>query len=303
MKRNQQADIDYLYIPSSDYSHPTGIEPVCSARRVSVLSRRYIIATLLIAIAAVTISTLMLEIRHRREKRLAELLQRHGGIVFVTNRLPRSLDSWLGPSCPKWLFHAECVSANDRSFSDDDMAIVSQMTTVRQLDLERTSVTDSGLLGIAGLPLLEDLIFSETPIDGSGLRAIPKTSHIALIILSETRVNDAGVAHILACNKLRALYLNDTLVTDDCLRYICRMSNLEELSLAGTAVKGTGFRDCKDLKHLRYLSLDRTKITDVELQYLVGLAGLTGLSLEDTAVTDEAIDLFRTERPDVDVGR
>jgi Leucine-rich repeat (LRR) protein len=100
--------------------------------------------------------------------------------------------------------------------TDDDMASLKQLTSLRVVWLEANGITDRGLQQLSNLTQLEKLW------------------------LQSTAVTDKGVATLLNFTKLRDLDLSGTYVTDACIDALAKCPRLEYLKLGNTNVTEAG---------------------------------------------------------------
>ncbi len=90
-------------------------------------------------------------------------------------------------------------------------------------------------------------------------------------------------------------------VTDSDVAAIANFPHLTRLHLEGTAITDAALNALSGSGYLEYLNLHSTAITDTGLSALVSLESLESLYLWQTEVTADAVDEFRTKRPNVRV--
>jgi hypothetical protein len=160
---------------------------------------------------------------------------------------------------PKWLVdlfdvnylgHVVVVRLAEKG-SDAVLASVGRLRRLKTLDLQRSSVTDTGLRELENLTELQDLT------------------------LDRTTITDAGLAHLEPLTQLKALTLYKDHITDAGLQHLRSLKNLQNLILADTGVTDAGLAELRSLTNLRWLFLERTKVTDSGLAQLQGLTRLT----------------------------
>jgi Leucine-rich repeat (LRR) protein len=89
-------------------------------------------------------------------------------------------------------------------------------TKLERLHLDRTQITDAGLVHLRGLTKLEVLNLSRSPsIDGSGLVHLKDLTNLKVLYLASTQITDAGIMHLKDLTNLEYLSLYDTQVTDE----------------------------------------------------------------------------------------
>jgi hypothetical protein len=174
-------------------------------------------------------------------------------------------------------------------FGDSDLARVARLTTLQNLILDTTRVTDPGLARLAGLTNLRELDLGDTRIDGSGLAHLKELKDLRALDLRRTPLNGDNLVHLRPLIGLRRLYLQETLIRDSGIVHLAAVTGLTELSLRHTRVTDAGLASLNELVNLRQLDLDGTRVTDAGLIHLTGMNKLEVLDLRGTLVTDEGI--------------
>ena len=127
------------------------------------------------------------------------------------------------------------------------------------LDLNRTQVSDAGLLHLRNLTNLEWLM------------------------LIEARVSDAGLENIKSLTNLKMLYLDRTSVTNAGMSSLAGMANMEILTLNGTSITDAGLQQLKDLRRLKQIYLNETFVTlDGVKRFKAKLPSLTIIQFSET---------------------
>ena len=88
-----------------------------------------------------------------------------------------------------------------------------QLTTLQQLDLSGSGVTDEALAGVTGLANLVTLNLSQTAITDAGLDHLTGLDKLSTLNLFGTKITDAGLEKIAALKSLKRLYVAETKVT------------------------------------------------------------------------------------------
>ena len=138
----------------------------------------------------------------------------------------------------------------------EDLAALSRATSLRKLELTKSTINGAGLQHLNGLSDLYTLHLSGTNV---GDEALPHVSHLhALEILSlnGTKVTDDGLENLAGLSRLERLFLNSTPITDKGLDHLARMTQLKELSLKDLSITDAGLLKLKGLVNLEILALD-----------------------------------------------
>ncbi len=147
------------------------------------------------------------------------------------------------------------------------------------------TVADRDLYVLTGLDHLRNLILDHTAITDSGLKNIALADKLTALSLSNTQVSDAGLAELKTLSALEDLRLDKLPLTDEALSYLSAFPRLKKLSLYQTGVTDNGLVYLKQLSELRHLSLDDTKISDEGIRHLSQCAKLRYLSVWRTKVS------------------
>jgi hypothetical protein len=83
-----------------------------------------------------------------------------------------------------WERELVIVSLADTAVTDDDLSLFGDFPFVQTLDLSNTAVGDRGLVHLAGLRALEELIVIDTGISGPGLKAFQR-EHPTVRVVTE----------------------------------------------------------------------------------------------------------------------
>ncbi len=169
---------------------------------------------------------------------------------------------WQGP---EWLARAlhRCrlpvptglggIDRVDPGFCDDDLKLLRHCAGIEYLDLDRTRVTDAGMVYLRRFPRLRILELRETGVTDAGLAHVRGLKGLGALTLNGTKITDSGLLYLQELHDLHQLDLGDTPVTDRGLDSLTGLTNLELLGLEGTGVTEEGITRLKR-------ALPRTKI-------------------------------------------
>jgi hypothetical protein len=149
---------------------------------------------------------------------------------------------------------------------DAALPFLADLPSLRSVDLSvakgAESVTDAGLVHLAGMDRLQQLN------------------------LANTRISDKGLEQLQSLAALRSLDLHDTLVTDVGMKCLRGLIALQKLSLWGNHITDAGLAQIKGLTALEDLDLGSTRVTAEGLETLKGLTNLKHLDLRNSKVSD-----------------
>ncbi|HVX15103.1 MAG TPA: hypothetical protein VHC22_28180 [Pirellulales bacterium] len=180
---------------------------------------------------------------------------------------------------------------------DTDLGHFSGLRQLRHIALVRTGVTGTGLQHLGSQPNLYDLCLCQSPIDDVGLRTVSRFKNLVSLNLSQTRISDAGLAHLAGLEQLSDLYLDGTTITGQGFVHLRSLRNLEQISLDASWVGNDGMAHLQQLPRLLSLKLSNTNIDDAGLEPLCGMPGLRMLNLDGTDVTEDGLQRLRQQLP------
>ena len=185
-------------------------------------------------------------------------------VIYQGDDQPDSLSKAAGVSY-------EQLDEQFRSFldvTDDDLAHIPDVSSIRNLSLGRTSVTDAGLAHLAGCKNLEWLDLSLTSVGNEGLKSLAASDRLKQLFLEGTTVSDAGLAAVATFKQLEELDLSKLQITDDGLAHVANLKNLKILYLTGSPITDTGLAHLRGLKQLETLETTGTQVTPEGLKKL-----------------------------------
>lgn len=105
--------------------------------------------------------------------------------------------------------------------SDADIDLLEGLeSTLVELDLSRTGVTDDGLGALSRFRVLRELRLGGTAVTGAGLAAIGDLTDLEILTLHSTAIDDAGVAVLGRLPALRRVHLWGTDATSGAVRVL-----------------------------------------------------------------------------------
>ncbi|MBS1957162.1 MAG: protein kinase [Cyanobacteria bacterium SZAS-4] len=172
---------------------------------------------------------------------------------------------------------------------------------LKNLSLAGSPVTDRGLEEIKHMESLEKLNLSKTSITDSGLMDLRPLKNLQELDISEDVVGARAGAMVKYWPHLTVFTANKTTISsDDAFADLARSESLKTVSLANSQLR---FIDVRALAqgHFETLILDGTPIDDATLNLLLPMKSLKTLSLKRCKVSQQTLDKFKTERPDLTV--
>ncbi|KAJ8047393.1 UBX domain-containing protein 4 [Holothuria leucospilota] len=197
-------------------------------------------------------------------------------------------DSGLGQlvsGCSKKLFN---LSLNRTAVSDEGVVYLQNLPNLVSLGLEQTKIKHLKI--ISQLSRLRTLNIARNSIaEASEFRCLQEFSELMVLNVSQIDglLGDA-VLHFLSGLELKSLTLPDRhTTTDEGLRHIAGMP-LHSLDLTDYIhITDKGIEHVGKIKSLQKLSLSNVKVTDGSMQHIAGLSELVDLNLDRTLITNE----------------
>ncbi len=156
-------------------------------------------------------------------------------------------------------------SVEDTDFTNEDLELALAADNIGHLTVNRTRVSDRGLLTIS------------------------RHENLTYLDLSQNRLTDAALEHVGKLKKLKVLRLDNTSITGVGLRHLARLQNLEELSLADSPLQDAAMRHLSSLRGLRKLTLEKTPISGAGFAQVAGLNQLEEVSLSQAKCSDQGL--------------
>ncbi len=145
-----------------------------------------------------------------------------------------------------------------------------------KLDLSSSWISYQGFQVVSNLVSLRKLNLSMTSVSNTGLQLLfANLNLLEVLILDTTNISDAGLCNIGNLTSLKYLYLNFTNVSSVGLQYLSKLTSLQNLGLSKTKIDNDGLRHLGGLTSLRVLTIDfNNNISFAGLQHLVHLPNL-----------------------------
>lgn len=170
------------------------------------------------------------------------------------------------------------------------------LSSLKELDLSETDITDNALKSLAASKSLEFIDLSKTEITGKGLALLAGMPNLKTLWLDGTTITNADLPLLAELPALESLHLSDTWITDEGLYHLKGIA-LTNLVLVRTSITDKGLRALTDQTQLWYLSLYDTAVTDAGLDSLRDVPALKQIGVNGTRVTEQGVQLFREAKP------
>jgi len=125
-----------------------------------------------------------------------------------------------------------------------------------KVDLSFTQASDASLAHLKGVTTLRELHLCGTRITNVGLEHVSSLTSLRVLDCWRCKdFTDAGLEHLAAMPHLQRLSLWNTNVTDDGLGHLKRLTSLRVLDLSHTRVSDAGLKQLEGLTGLQELAL------------------------------------------------
>ncbi|GBF89332.1 hypothetical protein Rsub_02209 [Raphidocelis subcapitata] len=162
--------------------------------------------------------------------------------------------------------------------------------TLRALDLSCTRVGGRGLLALARLTGLTELLLDMCPVTDEGCAVFSALTNLESLELSDTEIGDAGASQLARLPRLERLGLGDTSVGDGAVAALTGLSRLARLNLDARHVSDEALRLALPLAPtLRELDLYSCRVTLRGAAALPAYTALTHLFLCGGWLTDRSV--------------
>ena len=181
------------------------------------------------------------------------------------------------------------INLRGTSVQDEELANLSGLTGLRDIDVEQTPVGDAGMAHLAELVNLEVLCVDGTD---AGMAYVENMTNMRDLELNRSQVTDAGLYYIRNLTGITRLDMWMIDITDEGMSYLANLQNLNELGIEDTLITDAGLRYLEGMTNLDGINLENNNITDAGLASLAKIPNLTRISLADTYLTDAGMALL-----------
>jgi len=202
----------------------------------------------------------------------------------------------------------ERLNVSDSSISDDGLANVAGLHTLKDLNLSNTEqVSDRGHESLAALANLERLNISRnSKIKGSGFASIRKRGslpNLRELVANGSHFGDDGMGGLPGLGSLEALEIDNCGVQNGDLQAFRKCEGIKRLLLGGNVtIDDVGMKELSHLKLLEYLELRHLpKVSDRGLSFIKGAKQLGFVYVDGTAVTSKGVAALKKLIPKVKI--
>jgi hypothetical protein len=170
---------------------------------------------------------------------------------------------------------------NER-ITDDWLKRLSNVTTLRKLDLANCAIQGDGLRHIAGLTSLRELNLTLTPVTDEGLKHLGGLTELRVLGLASTQCTGTGFQHLTGLRKLENVNFHYTPLNDAGLQAISQVPISDRLWFAHTKFTDAGASALSNLTQLKRCGIGSAD----KASSGAAVAALVKLPLEDLSLLD-----------------
>jgi len=164
----------------------------------------------------------------------------------------------------------------------------SRATSLKQLKLDRASLSDESLNLIASFPALEELSLEECEFSDQLLPTLIKSPKLKRLRLRAVHLTDGGLARLQELSQLELLEIHECSgFSERGLQGVGKLLKLRSLTLSGSSINDSVVLQLKDLTNLTALALRHTKVSSSGFRILERFTKLKELDVFGTAVSSD----------------
>ena len=219
------------------------------------------------------------------------------GVCYRLSPLAAAL-CWLALGCHE--------AKESGSASTQELTLQQHVARVRAGDLHRVhlrsqTITDVQLAHLSDLRGLRELELEQASVTSRGLSYLVGATDLEVVKIRGGTIDDDGLAHLCELPRLKRLNLPQTKITDSGCAQLRRLTQLQLLRLGSPRVTNEGIEKISQLENLRFLHLIGVPITDAALQSIQSMTTLESFYLDGAKVTDDGLWQLIESRPDLHI--
>lgn len=178
---------------------------------------------------------------------------------------------------------------NDLSVNEKSVKLISQMSKIEKLDLDRSTVKDRWLEYLVRMPVLTNLSLEGCPLTDRAIPYILRMEKLNRLSIGDTEITDEGMEMLSAHRSLTTVLLNICrCVTNDGIKNLAKLKHLRSLEICNSvSLTGKCIPNLKEAKELYALNLDSLSVTTDDMKNLATMKRLTHLDLSNCALKDQ----------------
>ena len=227
---------------------------------------------LTVAIAASVAQFQIVEARNHTAEKNFELLlslEKTGGSIGVNEQIVRQLS--LGTAA-----------------TDSELGSYTYLTTVTELSLANTQITDKGLSHLQNFQALKSLDLSNTKITDAGLEELKDLENLEHLSIAGTRISPSKIPELLRSSRLTSIDVSNLGLDDEFVTYLRRNYRYPfSISVRNNFISDTGLKELWFHDPMVFTKLDLSG-TNIDGSGFVSKVTINQLILKDVPISDGA---------------
>ncbi|WP_425616548.1 hypothetical protein NA78x_000196 [Anatilimnocola sp. NA78] len=183
----------------------------------------------------------------------------------------------------------------------DEQVVAVKAGTTDRLEITEATIDDTQLQQLAELSSLRELLLDKSNVTDAGVAHLTKLGKLEHLKLRGARITDAGFQQLCTIESLQRLNLPQADLTDAGLAAITNLKQLELLRLGSPKVTDAGVAHIAQAQTIRWLHLIDIPLGDASLKSIAELPHLESLYLDGAKMSDAAYDEFFKAKPKLHV--
>ena len=181
----------------------------------------------------------------------------------------------------------------DPSVSDEGLAHLKDLASLRHLTTWSRSFGDEGLKHLANMTQMETLDFYYCQVSDAGLVHLKKMANLKKLFLNWSRITEEGLVHLKGLKALESLALPFE-VADTGLIHLSHLPSIKTIKIDGNSITAKGLAALSTMKSLESIDVGGNR-ADACIAELPDLPGLKSLSL-GAGLSDEGLMRLRNRQ-------
>ena len=138
----------------------------------------------------------------------------------------------------------QSINASFTKITDDHLKIVAQISTLGDLQLTDTGITDGGVRHLTSLSGLDSLVLAGTKITSACLADIGQLKELMNLQLNNTAIS-GGFEPLVGLDQLTLLVVGELTISEEDAKILAQIPNLQRIDLTGATLSETAIETLK----------------------------------------------------------
>jgi serine/threonine protein kinase/Leucine-rich repeat (LRR) protein len=230
---------------------------------------------------------LLVSEKQAREDHLRKWLAQSG--VKIINQVfgVKQVDQQLGLYCDNTIRIESIDFPKERRIESEEIRLLSELQSLHSLSLSKCRVDSDAIAGLTNLSTVRKLDLTGIDLTNQSFRQFGVGSKLIELVLSDTKLDDNQIIALAElCPNIEILDVSGTAVTDKGLESVAKLKDLRTLRLDRTSITNAGLEQVTRLSKLGLLDLSFTSINGQDaIHKLKRLEHLSSLGLQGLILT------------------